>query len=114
MPEDFNISKSIFKQYSATEAIVVLLTNYGLLIQKGIDISNITLGTEDYNLVDSSITIYPNPSNDIVTFLNKLFTSVSIFDINGRHVLDVKSRSFSVKDLAKGVYIVKGINEEKA
>jgi hypothetical protein len=111
LPSDIVIRKSVFKQYNSSEAIAVLLTNYGLLIKKGIDISSLTLSAGNINSNLKDISIAPNPSNNYISFSDKTITSIAVFDINGRQVLSNNGNSISVKTLSNGLYIVKGITD---
>ncbi|SHI72001.1 T9SS type A sorting domain-containing protein [Algibacter luteus] len=110
LPYDITIRKTIFKQYSETQAILVLLTNYGILIKKGVDISQVSLSANSKNQT-KKISISPNPANNHVAFSDKSITSINIFDINGRKVLGNKANSISVKALSKGIYIIKGTTD---
>lgn len=91
---------------------MVILTNYGMLVKSGIDISGLSLGVEDYGLDDNAAILYPNPSNDIVSFSDTSIREIEIYDINGRKVLSDEGRTISVKTLSKGIYIVKGTTSE--
>jgi hypothetical protein len=67
------------------------------------------------SFVLSQFNIFPNPTNDIVSFSDNSIKTVTVYDINGRKVLSTtNSNSFSVKTLAKGIYIVKAIGENNA
>lgn len=93
-------------------ATMVMLTNYGMLIKTGIDISNLILSTEDVSLKDANLLLYPNPANDIVSFSDNSIKTITVYDINGRKVLSTtNSNSFSVKTLAQGIYIIKGTSD---
>jgi hypothetical protein len=110
---NFFYFKTKNKKTTATnEALLVLLTNYGILIKAGIDVSNLTLSTDNVSLNDTKVLLYPNPANDIVSFSNNSIKNITVYDINGRNVLNTtNSNSFSVKTLAQGVYIVKGTSD---
>ncbi|MBN4070615.1 T9SS type A sorting domain-containing protein [Olleya sp. AH-315-F22] len=112
LPEDIFIKKTEIKQYNSTDIFMVILTNYGLLIKTAIDISNLLLSTDDVSLKDANLLLYPNPASDIVSFSDNTIKNVEVYDINGRKVLStINSNSFSVKTLAKGLYIVKGTSD---
>ena len=95
-------------------ATIATLTNYGLIIKTNVDVSQLTLSDSDAELSETVLTLFPNPSNDIVTFSINQINSASVFDIKGRRVLEVNSSSFSVKGLAKGVYILRAITANGA
>lgn len=62
-------------------------------------------------VLNSKISIYPNPSNDVFYIDASALSNVEIYDLNGRKLKafkDVSSnRAISVKDLNKGIYLVK-------
>jgi Secretion system C-terminal sorting domain len=100
------------RQINVTKATLVLLTNYGLLIKTGIDISSFLLKTDNVSLKDTNLLLYPNPANDMVNFSDNSIKTIAVYDINGRKVLSTtNSNSFSVKTLAQGIYIVKGTSD---
>ncbi|MBT8324670.1 MAG: T9SS type A sorting domain-containing protein, partial [Winogradskyella sp.] len=107
LPSNVFIPKFELILYNSTEALLAILTSYGLLIKTGVDVSQLTLSTEDTIVKNNEPLIYPNPSSNMVSFLGDTIASATIYDVNGRFIKDVKSSSFSVKDLAKGVYILK-------
>lgn len=80
----------------------------------GIRISVIqsTLGVTDFNNETIKIKIYPNPvSNEIFVTGVSTISSASIFDLNGRKVLDSEisnsKTSIDLNTLNKGVYLLK-------
>jgi Secretion system C-terminal sorting domain len=112
LPDDLFIAGVKSVQYSTTEMLLMFLTNYGVLIKTGIDISNLTLSVDDVSLKDSNLLLYPNPANDMVSFSDNSIKTITVYDINGRKVLSTtNSNSFSVKTLAQGIYIVKGTSD---
>jgi hypothetical protein len=71
------------------------------------------------SVVDTSFSVYPNPSNSIVNITNVKgqISSVTLADINGRTVKSVSFDSVStaqvnIEDLANGVYMMT-INSDK-
>jgi Secretion system C-terminal sorting domain len=124
MPKDIYVSDAMLSIYDIlanransrqgdqTLAFIALLTNYGVLIKTGVDITNLILSTDDVSLKNTGLLLYPNPANDMVSFSNNSIKTITVYDINGRKVLSTEnSASFSVKTLAQGVYIVKGISD---
>ncbi len=65
---------------------------------------------------NSSLNIYPNPVNDILTVKGQNISSVEIIDINGktqRLINNVKTtQNIDVADLKQGIYFVKITNEK--
>jgi hypothetical protein len=72
-----------------------------------------TLSTNKLEL--SSLSMYPNPTKDILNFdfnNNTIPSKITIFDINGKMILELNQFSnnsvrLSTKNLSKGLYIVK-------
>jgi len=68
-----------------------------------------TADTPD-NLFKNAISLYPNPSSDILNIENtsgKDITDVSIYSVNGMKVKQTTDNKLSVGDLQTGIYIVK-------
>ena len=65
----------------------------------------------DENLTDNSISIYPNPANDVVKILNDNnlnITNIEIVDMTGRVVLTTdKTGDINIAELSEGQYFVK-------
>ena len=89
-----------------------MITTYDWVITDGgLDCS--TLGNEDEHL--SNISIYPNPTRDKL-FIQGLSNplKVSIYNVLGKLVLaEITSKDIDVKQLSKGIYILKIIDEQK-
>lgn len=73
---------------------------------------NANLSTEE--IENESLSIYPNPATNTVTFRSAAFTdteTLDVYDLNGRLVKTVPvaqgQRTFSIVDLSSGVYILK-------
>jgi surface protein len=72
-----------------------------------------TASIDDQNQLN--ISIYPNPTNDKL-FIQGLYSSsrVSIYNVLGKLVLSQTiSKEIDVKQLSKGIYILKIIDEQK-
>ncbi len=76
-----------------------------------------TLSTQDY-VVDSNIEFYPNPVKDILNITSQNpIKSISIHDINGRALNDLKllgnktKTEINLNKLSKGIYFVKVTSE---
>lgn len=65
------------------------------------------LSVESQNSVGDIVLFFPNPSSDIVTISGVEIESVKVYDLNGRVMKELSSKTFSVSDLAKGMYLVK-------
>lgn len=73
-----------------------------------------TLSTEDFNLANTGIVLYPNPTRDILHLEAKqAIQQISIYDISGRQIQDIavigsKTRiELSTEALSAGTYFVK-------
>ena len=68
-----------------------------------------TLSVEQVLLEDVDISIYPNPSSDVMTIsTNLVVTELILFDILGKKVLTLEnSKIFKVNKLNAGVYMLK-------
>ncbi|WP_203256575.1 T9SS type A sorting domain-containing protein [Hyunsoonleella ulvae] len=111
-PKDLIIKKAKAIQYDANHALMVFLTNYGILLKTDLNISNLTLNVNDVSFNEKHITIYPNPSKGLVSFSDKTVQKISVYDTNGRQILESGSNSISIKNISKGIYIVKGTTSE--
>ena len=77
--------------------------------------SGITLNNEDFNNSDF-VNIYPNPVNEILNIDildNSTISSIKIYDLQGKLILEDKNITINVSNLSKGLYIVKVITEER-
>jgi polyhydroxybutyrate depolymerase len=55
---------------------------------------------------ESTVAIYPNPANDLVTIEAEEFVSTSVLDINGRTIMSSEKRQIDISALSKGVYSI--------
>jgi uncharacterized delta-60 repeat protein len=75
---------------------------------------NTTLSNENF-LTSNPISIWPNPTNDFlnINVLGNIFiSSVRIYDLQGKLILEDKTTKISVNHLSKGMYLVKVTTEE--
>lgn len=76
------------------------------------------LGTSETRQLDTRVVVYPNPTVDSFRLMIPseslgAKTQIGIFDMSGKQVKNFKiSESYDVKDLPKGVYLIK-INDGK-
>ncbi|MEP3205315.1 MAG: M14 family zinc carboxypeptidase [Gilvibacter sp.] len=84
---------------------------------------NSVLNTKDLGLVDTAISMYPNPGQDVITLRNgseQNIEALNIFDIQGRKVMTVPvnnaslENSFSVSQLPQGVFMVEVVSQNTA
>jgi len=89
-----------------------LIDDFGWIITDG-GLDCATASIEDQNQLD--ISIYPNPTNDKL-FIQGLSSSsrVSIYNVLGKLVLSQTiSKEIDVKQLSKGIYMLKIVDEQK-
>ncbi|HLP13867.1 MAG TPA: T9SS type A sorting domain-containing protein [Flavobacteriales bacterium] len=56
----------------------------------------------------NAVSIYPNPANDVVNIKSaEPVEEVSLFDISGKYISMYTTNVFSVRDMAKGMYLVR-------
>ena len=56
----------------------------------------------------SALSIYPNPTNDIVNINGASITNIELYDILGQKIKEAKDKNaISVGDLSSGVYLIK-------
>lgn len=111
LPNDLSIRKIEIIQTSPTTALMSLLTNYGLLVKNAIDISNITLSTNEVSRNKKTVYLYPNPAKDTVSFSSEKITKVNVYDITGKLLVASETNSIEIKSLPSGIYLVKGTSE---
>ena len=76
---------------------------------------NLALAINNLSLLDKSITIYPNPSSDILNInlgtklLEKDIQSISIYDLKGKEIFHsaVFKSSIEIKKFNRGSYVIK-------
>jgi len=93
--------------------------NYELPPEQITSLYNGTLSTEE-PVLENSVTIWPNPANDVlhITTRNHTFSSLSMFDLNGRMILHQNVKitpniDFDISNLTSGIYILK-LNTDNA
>ena len=70
------------------------------------------------NELNKGLSIYPNPSSNMVTVNSKtdLLTSISVFDINGKQILDIntinsETKTLDISNFSNGIYFMTINNE---
>ncbi|MQP23993.1 T9SS type A sorting domain-containing protein, partial [Flavobacterium sp. LMO8] len=70
--------------------------------------TNNTLTSENFNLNNLEVALYPNPVNDILNIETALdIQTVEIYNIQGQKVLSSNQKQINVSDLAAGMYMVR-------
>jgi len=80
--------------------------NWGsiIVVDPSIGVNDLSVGTETF-------TVYPNPTNQIIT-IDGFYGTAEIFNIVGEKVMDVRNKVTSITRLPNGVYIIKMENEQ--
>lgn len=97
-----------------TEGALLDLTNF--VYVDSIVFDNIvpsTLGTADFGYTNNTISLYPNPANDVLNISSSnSITKIEVYDLLGKKVASNDNASnVNVGDLGKGAYIVKVVQE---
>jgi len=98
-----------FNPYNQSE---VWVTSFGNGMKVG---SSSPLGIKETISEDKTITVYPNPFNDQISFRNlnntKRFAKVNIYDANGRLIItkQLQSNSINTSSLDSGIYYMEFI-----
>jgi len=73
------------------------------------DFSSFNLSVDENYLTKDSLTIYPNPTNSIITInsIDNSISEVSIYDINGRFLFQSKSSKIDISHLPTSIYLLK-------
>jgi hypothetical protein len=99
-------------QLGLIKDIVVPTRSFGL-DALGYLVDSTTLGTNDVEFANNSISLYPNPANDVLNISSsKSITKIEVFDMQGRNVASNNNASnVNVAALGKGAYIVIVVQE---
>jgi hypothetical protein len=68
------------------------------------------------DITNEQLTIYPNPSNDLVNIFVKNYkgiTSTAVYNLMGNLVISTENRQVNIKSLARGIYLFKVSYGEK-
>jgi uncharacterized delta-60 repeat protein len=88
-----------FKSYNGSFESSYLINLYG----------NSSLTIEDFNNTDDLI-IFPNPTKDLIninSLNNQSFSSVKVFDLSGKMLIESSDNKISVSNLVSGLYLLK-------
>lgn len=103
--DSFSNKANIYFDYNAP----IITNNYITTVQN-------TLAAVENNKENTTVSIYPNPVNDVLNIQSKNeITKAEIFDAAGRILISksVKGNSINVSELAKGNYIIKLSTKDK-
>jgi len=101
-----NTSETIIQSAATTDGLGnYILPPMSILI---LELINNTVGINESNLYNTSFQIYPNPTDNVLRFSEKL-NQIEVYDINGQLVIkqDESQDNLSVENLKPGVYFLK-------
>ena len=119
-----NLPLTVIRDLKYHEPTAILYAGtYGRSMHS-IDVSNLILSTEDFDITNNELKIYPIPANDQINISHRLdgTGSIDLFDTSGRKVQILFSgnltpnteKRVSLPNLSSGLYIVKVKNEKRS
>ncbi len=75
--------------------------------------NSLTLGTNNFDKLENSIVVYPNPAQEFFRIESKnetVIDTILITDLNGRKILEnnnVSNNQIDIRNLTKGIYLIK-------
>ena len=105
--DSFSIIPDEIEQFYTplTDGYYAVIINDGICVDTSECVSVRSLGIQ--NNLNSAISIYPNPSNNIVNIKTPNYTgniNVNIYDLTGRLVNSVNQRIINIRPFQKGIY----------
>lgn len=98
-------SNSVTVDFSDKKAyIYIASTDLGLL---GYNLNLEVLATNEVSNEKANVLVYPNPTVDVVHIDSKNLKSVSLYDMNGKKLLESNKTEMNVSKLPKGVYVLR-------
>jgi len=74
------------------------------------DISGLVLSSGEFQANQEIITLYPNPSSNIIT-ISANVNSITVIDITGKKVIESNQSTFNIEDLTNGMYLLEIITD---
>ena len=72
-----------------------------------------TLATDDLSNIKNNISIYPNPSKDVVFVKSETaITKIELYDFSGKKIKESASKEMNISSLKKGNYLIKITDKE--
>ena len=72
-----------------------------------------TLATSDLSNIKNNISIYPNPTKDIVVVKSETpITKIELYDFSGKKIKESASKEINISSLQRGNYLVKITDKE--
>ena len=77
-------------------------------------VTNETLSNSEFE--STTLKVYPNPTKDLVYVEGNEVSKITLFDMNGRKILETSTKELSLQHLKNGLYIIeiKGVNGKQS
>lgn len=105
-------SGSVAIDFSDKKAyIYIASTDLGLL---GYNLNLEVLANGEVSAEKASVLVYPNPTVDVVHIDSKNLKSATLYDMNGKKLLESNNTEISVSHLPKGVYVLRIVTSDNS
>jgi len=105
-------SGSVAIDFSDKKAyIYIASTDLGLL---GYNLNLKILANDEVSAEKASVLVYPNPTVDVVHIDSKNLKSATLYDMNGKKLLESNKTEISVSQLPKGVYVLRIVTSDNS
>ena len=105
-------SGSVAIDFSDKKAyIYIASTDLGLL---GYNLNLEILANGEVSAEKASVLVYPNPTVDVVHIDSKNLKSATLYDMNGKKLLESNNTEISVSHLPKGVYVLRIVTSDNS
>ncbi len=105
-------SGSVAIDFSDKKAyIYIASTDLGLL---GYNLNLEILANGEVSAEKASVLVYPNPTVDVVHIDSKNLKSATLYDMNGKKLLESNKTEISVSQLPKGVYVLRIVTSDNS
>jgi xyloglucan-specific exo-beta-1,4-glucanase len=105
-------SGSVAIDFSDKKAyIYIASTDLGLL---GYNLNLEILANGEVSAEKASVLVYPNPTVDVVHIDSKNLKSATLYDMNGKKLLESNKTEISVSHLPKGVYVLRIVTSDNS
>jgi len=105
-------SGSVAIDFSDKKAyIYIASTDLGLL---GYNLNLEILANGEVSAEKASVLVYPNPTVDVVHIDSKNLKSATLYDMNGKKLLESNNTEINVSHLPKGVYVLRIVTSDNS
>jgi xyloglucan-specific exo-beta-1,4-glucanase len=105
-------SGSVAIDFSDKKAyLYIASTDLGLL---GYNLNLEILANGEVSTEKASVLVYPNPTVDVVHIDSKNLKSATLYDMNGKKLLESNKTEISVSHLPKGVYVLRIVTSDNS